>query len=281
MRYFLIALFFAAQLLSACTVKAEVVGTFTPLKDNETFAFYSGGIAGANGNVTHFDITMYAVRNNNPDDLGELFTMENMDDYVASVQFTGDFRTAFLLAKDGTFYMATGSTGEIKKLRTAVRSPVFRITEDGRFGAFVKEEWGKPEAYISVFDIETETMRQLTWKLNRRIEGTWDIGRYNGVFFINGTYERGGSQALAELDPSTMELTTFYDRTNRTMTDHRPSDITPPPSVITFLGDVIDDICRQYDNPDIRLWLRWRNAGKDGIPAQEGETACFGKKTSP
>ena len=56
MRYFLIALFFAAQLLSACAAKAEVVGTFTPLKDNERFAYGTEGVhnaAAGSGNAFH------------------------------------------------------------------------------------------------------------------------------------------------------------------------------------------------------------------------------------
>jgi len=281
MRYFLLAfcffLFFSScqrearnteqAAPDAPVLATEAVGRFTPLADNERFAVLHLGASRPGADVVRPSfMTFYAVRNNDITDITELFTWENVlvpgaDD----PQFTSDFRTAFFRVRAQeplpfplyALYMANGSTGEIKRLPILVPSAIggnFRVTKDGKFAAYPRGGQGGQAAsvLISVFDIEAETMTQLTWRVTERGFGGWLIFRSDNGFMIHRTGEGGDPLAIAELDPATMELRTLWDNTDWSKNQ---DDIPIPPNYHSMLeGSLwVDDVVLQWRDPNVRL----------------------------
>jgi hypothetical protein len=206
---------------------AEVVARFTPLADNERFAFTFEmirptiiGISSIPPIWAVWELTLYAVRNNDIEDRRELITWEDVGD-TAGVQFTSDLRTVFFTVRQRVpptpfqlLYMVNGSTGEVKKMPIEVRLP-WRASKDGRFVAFLKEGGGRSqEANISVFEVETGAITHLVWKANMRLEDGWALFMDENIFLIRGGFEKGRVATLAELDPVTMKLRTLMDITD-------------------------------------------------------------------
>jgi len=266
----------AASYTSALTT--EVVGRFAPLNDNERFAYALEGAWDADG-VFMRNLIMFAVRDNNINDISELFIWESVSD-SRGVQFASDFRTVFFVQwrnqRPGepfadhhafhSLFMANGATGKIKRLPVRV-TDTLRVAKDGRLVAFIDPWlrtatgertglWDLERANIFVFDIETESMTQLTWRVSSPITGGWNLVRYGNIFVISGDLEGGYHAAAAELNPSTMELITLWDRTNREMP--YPIDRIPslPSHFFDDVGQLTDDDLRQSFDPNVRLWWR-------------------------
>jgi len=250
---------------SATVATAETI-SFTPLADNERFAYTMPLIFDSDGHVRGA-MRLYAVRNNDIDDVSELFTWEEA--IWQSIQFTSDLRKCFFAMRvlpphrtqepllvshfKRYLYVADGSTGEVRRLPVQVM-PRFRVSKDGRFVSFINN-WQLPyfeknifyseweQANIFLFDIETETMSQFIWRTNSRISGSWDVFRFDNVFRIYAIAE-GGTYiaAAAELDLATMELTTLWDMTGL-LGGHQ----------IPYYDDLLDDVALQEWNPNIRL----------------------------
>ena len=249
---------------------------FAPLDGNERFAYSLWNRLVDSRPHAVFFMELYAVRENNIEDRRLLFTWEDMDAGL-SVQFSSDFRTVFFVswgedAYSGWLflYMADGATGEVRRLPTRVLSS-WRVTKDGRFVAFL-DTWqrsdtgeriprhNKEQANIFVFDVEAETTTQLVWRINRPIDGGWRLLRFDNVFNIHGTFERGTVAAVAELNPATMELKSLWD-----------SPVGGPPGNLLGLGEWgmtewgfegwldedggfgQDDVVLQWQNPNVSL----------------------------
>jgi len=241
----------------ADNVPRLAITRFTPLGENERFAYTDDA-----------GVTLYAVRNNDIEDISELVFLG--DAMWHSVQFTSDLRRSFFarwrLPSDlplryrvrSPIYMANGETGEIKRLPIDA-DHWFRVSNDGRFVGFIdpyvrselennRRITEREQANVFIFDIEAETMTEFQWRTNARADGGWHIHRFDNGFRIYGLTERGDHiMAAAEIDLSTMELTTLWDRTAGS------DDTTPLP----FFGDDwFDDVSLQFRNPNVRLQRR-------------------------
>jgi len=233
----------------------EVVARFAPLAENERFAFTQRNVPRVPvGNAWNY--TLYVVRNNDITDITELFTFEDAD---MAPQFTSDLRTAFILTygrsatpppppnNPNPFLMIDGNAGEIRRLPGgAWRGGMDnRVSKDGRFTAFLIARDAlnyRDQVNIFVFDIETETRRQFTWHINSPLQGDWRIFRFENVFRIYAN-DGGYIVAVAELDPTAMELRTLWDRTNENHGWRLPR----------IGGEWSDDVSRQHLNPTVRL----------------------------
>jgi len=228
----------------------EEITRFTPLNANERFA-YSTENARDNEGRGWWNITLYAVRNNDINDVTELFTWEDID--WSRVNFTDDLRVCFFIDYNHikrdfnwthNLYMANGFTGEVRRLITDI-SPLFRASTDGRFISFLRRNLNEYSANIFLFDVENEIMAgEFEWRVNSRIN-TWVLYRFDNIFRIYGTNEGGGILAAAELNPSTMELVTLWDKID-------DDDLIYLPNL--FLDDGWqDDVSRLFRDPNIRL----------------------------
>lgn len=152
---------------------------FTPLNDNERFAYSLEGVQNVRG-FRMMNMTLYAVRNNDIEDISELFTWKDV--LWFGIQFTDDYRMCFFAVWQRSeipphspsfthyLYMVDGATGEIKKVMTNLMLP-FRASKDGRFVCYINQwrlsdfEKGlilseTEKANIFLYDIENKTMRQ-------------------------------------------------------------------------------------------------------------------------
>jgi len=215
------------EVQSPVVLEAEVAARFTPLADNERFAYSMRNQQTRleTGGWVHWQkMTMYAVKNNDITDVTELFTWEPVR--FASVQFTGDLRKAFFLENNvvqsgrGTahahiLYMVNGLTGEIQRLLTDVRDPLLRASRDGRFIAFLSHFFSH-ERFVDIylFDIESERIAdKFRWQVSAR-DGTFRLFRFDTIFRIFINFEGGYIGAVSELNPETMEFNVLWDRTN-------------------------------------------------------------------
>ena len=238
---------------------------FTPLDENERFAFARDNIE-VPPPIWGMDIlTLYAIRNNDIENRRELFTWEDVTE--GHIQFSHDFRKAFFSTRQRelipptslqSFYKVNGSTGEVKRLPIEVE-PRWRITQDGRFVAFINRwllsdtgettgRWDREQANIFVFDSETETMTQLTWRTNMPIESGWTLYRLGNIFRVFGGHT-SFALAATELDPATLELRTLWDMTDWDIVD--PADRISPPDIST--EPWIDDVLWPNQNLTVRL----------------------------
>jgi hypothetical protein len=220
MRYFLFAIFFTLQ--AGFVFASEVVARFTPLADNERFAFSNRQERRGAGwqNI----LTIYAVRNNNIADISELFVWEEIR--TQDLQFTGyDYRTLFFvgISQGMRLFRADGSSGEVRLVMDTIPG-TFRVSSDGRFVGYINRyylpsledgirliDW--EQANIFVFDIENGITEQFFWRPQRpSFEGLyWRIFRFGDGFRIYGILQNGSIVAAAELNPATMVLTTLWD----------------------------------------------------------------------
>jgi hypothetical protein len=252
---------------------ADEIVKFPPLADNERFAFAFKRTA----QPIIWGLTLYAVRGNDIESRRKLFTWEDVAD-TDGFQFTSDFRTVFFAVRAERqqvgeslqwhhlfqpLYMANGVAGEVKRLPMEVMLP-WRASKDGRFVAFINiwqvsdtgedtGDWDREKANIFVFEVETGVITQIAWKSNMHIEGGWSLYRYDNIFLIHGSFEKGKLAALAELNPTTMELRTLVDLTDSY------NRIEPNDETLYLLSKLIDeedmfgdDVLRLWD-PTIRL----------------------------
>jgi len=272
MRYYLLVLsfflFFAScqrgnrntepPTLYAPVSTTEVVARFAPLAENERFAFTRRNFSRPGvGGQTNF--TFYVVRNNDINDVTQLFTFE--DAGSSGPQFTSDLRTAFIMThgrfadpppppnNPNPFLMIDGNVGEIRRLPEGIwrEGAISRVSKDGRYTAFLIERDAinyRDQVNIFVFDIETETRRQFTWRINSPLQGVWRIFRFENVFRIYA-HDDGYIAAVAELDPATMELRTLWDRTNENHGWNLPNFFENE--------EWVDDVLGQPWNPNVRL----------------------------
>ena len=226
----------------------EEITRFTPLNDNERFAYSIENARDNQGQQAWWNITLYAVRNNDINDVTELFTWENIE--WSNVNFTDDLKVCFFLARQRTenmhiwtsnLYKANGFTGEVRRLITDT-IPLFRVSTDGRFISFIKENPDRYSANIFLFDVENEIMvGEFEWRLNRTVN-SWEIFRYENIFRIFGTLMGVELIAAAELNPATMEFRTLWN--NAAAEDIKD---------IIHVDDWRDDVSRLFRNPNIRL----------------------------
>jgi hypothetical protein len=246
---------FLSLLLAVCvsfSAKADVVAQFTPLADDEHFAYSEQNVPDTDGHM-RWDLTLYAVKNNNIENAAELFIWERISG--GTIQFTSDSRTAFFhmwLEGKSTLLKADGVTGELRAVVSNVGWG--RISTDGRFFASIDPQRLSDfeQANIFLFDIENEIMTQLDWKINNRLDGGgWYIYRFDNIFRIYGTHDGGAIAAVADLNPETMEITVLWDKTDIV----RWWEISPPLPML--YGEDwqrwMDDVILQYHDPNIRL----------------------------
>ena len=249
MRIFLFALFLAMQV--SFSLQAEVVARFTPLNDDERFAFTTG-----RAHHIRESLVMYAVIGNNIEDRRELFIRGRAS--WARVYFSNDLRVGFFLAMPGetpdfdfalhNLYMANGNTGEIQRLISAIGVHTnFRPSKDGRFISFIRGDFSSNFATIILFDVETNAMSgEFEWKLTNPVD-MWMLDRPGNNFRAFGLNEGGDIIALAKLDLATMELRTVWDETD-------PNLYWRGPGYNIWLDEGwTDDVFRQSRDPTVRL----------------------------
>jgi tricorn protease-like protein len=258
MRILFLFLFLTIQISLA--VAEDVVARFTPLNDGERFAYTFESVRSPSGFLMR-NMTLYTMRNNDIQDISYLFTWEDI--VWNHIQFTNDFRKAFFIdlrRSEGdarTLYMAVGATGEVKKIlqNDSLRAG-FRVSKDGKFIVFVGSQFLSPSgrshederAIIAVYDIENGIMAEIEWRPHRPPYrdpiGGWTVHRFDNIFRIYADIEMGFIGAIAELDPTTLELTTLWNCFSVSGLDSWPriSD-----------EDWQDDVVLQHRNPNIRL----------------------------
>jgi len=241
---------------------ADEIIRFTPLADNERFAF-SEHLIRVISPAPHLvfslpHITIYAVNDNNIENAAELFSWEDMT--RNNIQFTSDFRTAYLLVNKSAIrgrvlsfdvYKADGAMGEIRRLLTDIRHANFRASKDGRFILFqIHRGW--EFAHLFLFDVKSETIvGEFEWWPENHIPGgdfsqsSWAIRRFDNVFRIYALGEHGYIDAVAELNPATLELKMLWN-------DFREAGLSHPPNLSHDEG-WSDDVGIQHANPNIML----------------------------
>ena len=225
MRIFLFILFLLVQ--TAFHIMAEAVGRFTPLNDNERFAFSTRTISDAQRRAWQ-RITMFAVRNNNITNVSELFIWEPVR--FETIQFTSDLKKVFFVESNtdrwgagatltNNLYMANGLTGEIRRLLTDISfSSYFRVSKDGRFILFRSRHFYIREfVNLYLFDVEIEAIvGKFEWRPDNPVDWvtieSWELFRFDNAFRIYGTDSGRSIWAAAELDLTTMELQTIWNK---------------------------------------------------------------------
>ena len=254
----------------------EAVMRFTPLAENERFAYFFE----TRGGTFPTSLTVYAVQDDDIENAAYLFTIDGREgDYSTNtITLTEDLKTLFFVRWRNpplrgrrplprnvpNLYMANGATGELQRLPVFISSTQwlsFRITRDGRFVVFIDPfpdydyESGSftgsaesHQATIVVYDVEQRTTMRYVWEIEGSIESSWRLTAMGYTFGIFGTMERGGRLARAEFDPASMALKTIYDFTGGWL-----SEIPPP----RYDDDWREDELRiQMENPAIRLRTR-------------------------
>jgi len=237
---------------------AEVVARFTPLADNERFAYDIESFPASDGSARRvLMMTLYAVRGNDIENASTLFSWSVHG--WGSVQFTGDFRTAFFSTRQmpedrRTLFKADGATGEIRAVASGLDGG--RVSTDGRFFVSIdaRRRTDREQANILLLDIENDVMTPLQWRTKGRIEAFWLVFRFGNVFRIYGTQDGGRAPivAAAYLNPETMEITVLWDHTDIDFSLD-PS----PPQLPEIHGEDWqywqDDVARGRNDPNIRL----------------------------
>jgi len=221
---------------------------FRPLNYDERFAYsWHRGWPGV-------PITMYAVRNNDIENAVVLFTWRQVRS-LHGVQFTSDLKKSFISdivhpGWESNFYKADGFTGEIRKLFTVPSLAEWRISKDGRFLGFLRDnsDYRYNSVYIHIFDVENEAFTtKIEWHLYRHpqmsFRNGWSIFRFDGVFRIYGWQGNGHTWAGAELNLETGELKTLWDFR------------TPGSPFGSYVGLFGDDVSLQNRDPYIS-WQR-------------------------
>ena len=252
-----------------CEISINEIARFTPLNDNERFAFSTQTIHDENFR-SHNRLTFFAIRNNDISDVTELFTWEPILRW--DIQLTNDLKKAFFIQTTPDFmrreserinhlYMANGITGEIRRLPADIGHDSMRVSKDGRFVLFQKNVFGAGYVTIFLLCVENEALvREYAWKPNvpRDLSGisAWNIRRFDNVFRIYASGESGFIYAAAELDLSTMKLETQWEWDG---TEAFEVDFSVLPNVSFLDGEfawgwrVFDDVNLQDGNPYIRL----------------------------
>ena len=227
---------------------AQETTVFTPLADNERFAFYSFSVP-LSPAIHRPDITVFAVRDNNVNDISALFTWENVR--FNNAQFAHDFKKCFFLVDASPYllYRANGFTGEIKKV-LALNNGNWRVSNNGRFVLFLGNSVVRlPFAHLLIFDVENEAIvGEFEWRpeIDPMFgEVFWEVARFDDIFRIYAIDELSYITAVAEIDPETMILRTLWN-------DYRTVGLPSRPSYNHDLKWV-DDIRLQTSNPTVFL----------------------------
>jgi len=245
---------------SEYAVFENTIITFPPLQDNERFAFYMQTL---NENRLFWQkITMYALRNNDAEDITELFTWEPVaGNRHGGIQFTEDLKKFFFQESTPTFghrifhlYFANGITGEIRRLFTDMGHTPWRVSKDGRFILFQRSAFNTGYVTLFLFCVENKAIAgELKWRpyltlyMQHSFINGWDIRRFDSIFRIYALGEAASIVAEAELNPLTMELRTLWDER---------SEIEFLAAPYAHEGSWVDDVLWQQWNPDpsIRLY---------------------------
>ena len=253
--FYLIASAFAV--LAAASLSAEEPTRFTPLADNERFAITVHSIRESDV-IWRTYMTLFAVKNNNINAITELFTWDSVR--MQDVQFTSDLRKCFFLMSTPLIlhtldqydlYIADGSLGEVKRVLTDMGSAIWRVSNDGRFVLFQGAERSSDHVIVSLYDIENDVIiREFEWKPNRQsISGSiqgWSINRFNNIFRLYAILEMGYIGAVADINPSTMELITLWDNFSLS-----GLSLLSMPNIVD--ESWLDDIQLQIRNPGVFL----------------------------
>ena len=255
MRSFLFIFFIAVQV--PFVFSTDGVISFPRLADNERFAYSIQNMQDDQGR--HWQrMTMFAVRDNDINDVSELFSWGPVRWW--DVQFTNDFKIGFFVESNRTegggflqhLYMANGFNGQVKRVLTDVGHGALRISMDGRFVSYLRSALPAQYVHIFLFDVENEIMSEFKWKPNRPYPaerfpiGGWRIIRIDDMFRIIAIIEWNYVVAVADIDPSTMELVTVWED---------PELVGFSYSSLPLLGapGLFDDVSTQFNNPNIRL----------------------------
>jgi hypothetical protein len=256
MRNFLFIIFLLVQVLPVSM--ADEIIKFTPLRDNERFAYTTQTQHGNLGRVWQ-RMTMFAVRDNNIENVTELFTWEPVRH--SDIQFTSDFKKGFFIESNIIrwddsdlyhLYMVNGFTGDIRKLLPDIGlSSGFRVSKDGKFILFLGSSYPTRDFMdFFLFDVENEVMLgEFEWRPNRQFLPwgdpihSWRVRRSNNIFWLLATVAEF-IVAAAEFDPITMELKTFYSTLDESGFPSLP-----------IRGDEgwSDDVAQYHRNPNVRL----------------------------
>jgi len=256
MRNFLFIIFLLVQVLPV--LMAEEITRFTPLRDNERFAYTTQTQHGNLGRVWQ-RMTMFAVRDNNIENVTELFTWEPVRWW--DIQFTSDLKIGFFIEDlfalrdhaigwSSPLYLVNGFTGEIRKLLPDIGDS-FRVSKDGKFVLFLGPTYPRRDHIdIYLFDVENEIMLgEFEWRPNRQFLPwadpihSWHVLRFDNIFWLLATVAEF-IVAAAEFDPITMELKTFYSTLDESGFPSLP-----------IRGDEgwSDDVAQYHRNPNVRL----------------------------
>ena len=240
-------------------IMANEATNFTPLQDNERFAFSLDNVLDNEGRA-HWNMTLYAIKDNDTDSVSELFRWQAVRWW--DIQFTYDLRKSFFVdnsflrsgsrAQARSLYMANGVTGEIRRLIADVGSERIRVSKDGRFVVF-QGSAGTGHVNIFLFCVESETIvGEFEWRPNSpewfHIEG-WNLRRFYNFFRIYATANKGIIYMIAELKPETSVLETVWIVWDTIETPEQQ----PVWLDINEEGDWQDDVILQHRNPNIRL----------------------------
>jgi len=244
---------------------ASEIPRFTPLQDNERFAYAIQSMRDSEGRP-RMELTIYSVRNNNVEDISELFTWENVR--WNNVAFTSDFRKVFFIGitrigsginapQISNLYMANGNTGEIRRLITDnLGGSSLRASKDGRFVIFQRHNFRSIDSsQFYLFDVASETvLGEFIWRPNRpeyfwAVNG-WRFIRVDNIFRIIADYDGdAGSLAVADFDPETRTFISLW-----VYPDKMPELSFPPYIDIQAL---LDDIHLQGEDRSIMLRAPW------------------------
>ena len=225
-------------------VIAEVeIERFTPLNDNERFAFSMHSVR-LSPVRWQPHITIYAVRDDNIEEASELFTwaIQNKE----SVQFTSDLRQCFIRVDTRPFgiYRVNGSAGEIRRV-LSIDNPNFRVSMDGRFILFQSYIRNREFAHLFLFDVESESIiSEFEWRPNITAS-SWSINRFGEVFKIYAVNELGEIEAVGTLNLVTRELRTLWNDFSIAGLSSRPSSYDDE--------DWYDDVSIQRMSPSVML----------------------------
>ena len=208
------------------------VTSFTPLQDNERLDFRTARER-RNPATPHSwtpVITVYAVGDNDIEDISLLFSWDNVPWH--HIRLSGDSRMCFFI-KETTIapdpvrrdlYVAVGSTGEIRRLLTDMRSANFHVSNDGKFVLHLRvlDRVFRSINLVNFYLIEVETgviLSEFEWYLDRdeithEVDPIEAIGIFwnDGIFQLHALGYRDAINAEAEFDPETRELRTLFIR---------------------------------------------------------------------
>ena len=204
-------------------IPAQETTVFTPLADNEQFAFSAVSVRDSFGRNI-WEMTLYAVHDNDFDNLRVLFSRRSVN--WSSIQFSNNntiafFRETHFMGDGGNspqvhnLYIANGKTGGITPLLEDMHNNSgWRASKDGRFICFL--EPFQDYVQINLFDVAAASLAgQIIWRPDRpddfrTLAGSFSILRTDNAFRILWSSEIT-MIAEAIFDPSTMDIRTLWN----------------------------------------------------------------------